>query len=81
MFSASEEKLVGIASLTENKAFITACEKNKIRFSRLKYNLEKQGVKNYNLMQEDSRFLNDYFKFDKILLDSPCSRVRNRWSF
>ena len=24
-------------------------------------------------MKEDSRFLNDYFKFDKILLDSPCS--------
>ena len=24
-------------------------------------------------MKEDSRFLSDYFKFDKILLDSPCS--------
>ena len=67
-----------IASLTENKAFITACEKNKIRFDRLKYNLEKQDVKNFNLMKEDSRNLNDYFKFDKILLDSPCSRKRNR---
>lgn len=63
-----------IASVTENKAFITACEKNAIRFDRLKYNLEKQGVKNFNLMKEDSRNLNNFFKFDKILLDSPCSR-------
>ena len=73
MCSAPGGKATQIASLTENKAFITACEKNKIRFDRLKYNLEKQGIKNYNLMKEDSRFLSDYFKFDKILLDSPCS--------
>lgn len=62
-----------IASQTQNKVFITACEKNKIRFDRLKYNLEKQGIKNYNLLKEDSRNLNDYFRFDKVLLDSPCS--------
>ena len=68
-----------IASLSENKAFITACEKNRIRFDRLKYNLEKQGVKNYNLMKEDSRNLSDYFKFDKILLDTPCSRKWNKY--
>ena len=73
MCSAPGGKTTQIASLSENKAFITACEKNKIRFDRLKYNLEKQGIKNYNLMKEDSRFLSDYFKFDKILLDSPCS--------
>lgn len=71
-------KTTQIASQTDNKAFITACEKNKIRFDRLKYNLEKQGVKNFNLMKEDSRNLNDYFKFNKILLDSPCSRKWNR---
>ena len=63
-----------IASITNNKAYITACEKNKIRFARLKYNIEKQNVKKIDLMKEDSRNLSDYFKFDKILLDSPCSR-------
>ena len=67
-----------IASLTNNKSFITACENNKIRFERLRYNLEKQSVKNCNLMKEDSRRLSDYFKFDKILLDSPCSRKWNK---
>lgn len=67
-----------ILSITDNKAFVTACEKNKIRFDRLKYNLEKQGARNYNLMKEDSRNLDEFFRFDKILLDSPCSRKWNR---
>ena len=66
-------KTTQIASLTDNKVFITACERNRIRFDRLKYNLEKQGVKNFNLMKEDSRDLSDYFKFDKILLDTSCT--------
>ena len=62
-----------IASITENKAFITACEKNKIRAEKLKYNLQKQGVTCVNIMAEDARKLSDYFSFDKILLDAPCS--------
>ena len=62
-----------IASITNNKAMITACEKDKIRFERLKYNIEKQNVKRINLMNIDSLKLDDYFKFDKILLDAPCS--------
>ncbi|MBR1539955.1 MAG: RsmB/NOP family class I SAM-dependent RNA methyltransferase [Clostridia bacterium] len=73
MCAAPGGKTTQIASITNNRAFITACEKNKIRYDRLKFNLEKQRVKNFNLMQEDSRNLNDFFKFDKILLDTPCS--------
>jgi len=64
--------------MCNNKIMITACEKNKIRFERLKYNLEKQGVKCVNCMNIDSRNLSDYFSFDKILLDSPCSRKWNK---
>ena len=52
---------------------ITACEKNKIRAERLKYNLEKQGVRCANVIIEDARKLNDFFSFDKVLLDAPCS--------
>ena len=52
---------------------ITACEKNKIRSDRLKYNLEKQCANRVNLMYEDARKLDDMFSFDKILLDAPCS--------
>ena len=39
----------------------------------MKYNLQKQGVGNVNVMQEDARKLSDFFSFDKILLDAPCS--------
>ena len=73
MTAAPGGKTTQIAAIAENKVFITACEKNKIRYDRLKYNVEKQGVKNINIMQEDSRKLSDYFSFDKILLDAPCS--------
>ncbi|MBO4815439.1 MAG: hypothetical protein J5507_00425 [Clostridia bacterium] len=62
-----------MAALSENKAMITACEKNKIRGERLKYNLEKQGTKRTTVILKDSRNLDNFFSFDKILLDSPCS--------
>ena len=73
MTAAPGGKTTEIAALTENKIYITACEKNKIRAERLKFNLQKQGVKSANVMVEDARKLSDYFSFDKILLDAPCS--------
>lgn len=73
MTAAPGGKTTEIAALTENKVYITACEKNKIRAERLKFNLQKQGVKLANVMVEDARKLSDYFSFDKILLDAPCS--------
>lgn len=73
MTAAPGGKTTEIAALTENKVYITACEKNKIRAERLKFNLQKQGVKSANVMVEDARKLSDYFSFDKILLDAPCS--------
>ena len=59
--------------MCDNKVYITACEKNKIRGERLKYNLDKQGIKCVNVMLADSRNLSDFFSFDKVLLDAPCS--------
>lgn len=38
----------------------------------MKYNLEKQGAKVY-VMTEDARKIDDFFSFDQILLDAPCS--------
>ena len=73
MAAAPGGKTTQIASISENKAMITACEKNKIRAERLKYNLQKQGVTCANVMIEDARKLSDFFSFDKILLDAPCS--------
>lgn len=73
MTAAPGGKTTQIAMIANNKALITACEKNKIRYDRLAYNVAKQGAKGINLMQEDSRKLSNYFSFDKILLDAPCS--------
>ena len=73
MCSAPGGKTTEIAALTKNNAHITACEMNKIRCDRLKYNIEKQGATSVYVMQEDSRRINDFFSFDQILLDAPCS--------
>ena len=73
MAAAPGGKTTQIAALTNNKCMITACEKNKIRAERLKYNIQKQGVGCVNIMLEDARNLSDFFSFDKILLDAPCS--------
>jgi 16S rRNA C967 or C1407 C5-methylase (RsmB/RsmF family) len=77
MAAAPGGKTTQIAALTQNNAHITACEMNKIRAERLKYNVEKQGANSVYIMQEDSRKINDFFSFDQILLDAPCSRKRN----
>lgn len=73
MTAAPGGKTTQIAALSNNQCFITACEKNKIRLDRLKYNLEKQGATSTNVMNIDARKLDDFFSFDKVLLDAPCS--------
>ena len=73
MTAAPGGKTTQMASISKNKALITACEKNKIRAERLKYNIEKQGANRVNVLIEDARNLDNYFSFDKILLDAPCS--------
>lgn len=73
MAAAPGGKTTQMANLSNNKAMITACEKNKIRAERLKYNLEKQGASRVTVMMKDARRLDDFFSFDKILLDAPCS--------
>lgn len=73
MAAAPGGKTTQIASLTNNKAHITACEMNKIRAEKLKYNIQKQGATSVYVMETDSRRISDFFSFDQILLDSPCS--------
>lgn len=73
MCAAPGGKTTELASLTNNNANITACELNKIRIEKLKYNIEKQGATSVYIIQEDGRRINDFFSFDNILLDAPCS--------
>ena len=73
MAAAPGGKTTQMAAISGGKAQITACEKNKIRADRLKYNIDRQGAKGVCVMVEDARKLDDFFSFDKILLDAPCS--------
>lgn len=73
MCAAPGGKTTQMAALSENKAHITACEMNHIRMERLKYNIEKQGASCIYAMQKDARIIDDFFSFDSILLDAPCS--------
>lgn len=73
MAAAPGGKTTQMAALTNNKAHITACELNKIRAEKLKYNIQKQGASSVYVMETDSRRISDFFSFDQILLDSPCS--------
>ena len=73
MAAAPGGKTTQIAALTNNRAHITACEKNKIRAERLKYNIDKQGATCVFIMEKDSRYIDNFFSFDQILLDAPCS--------
>jgi len=73
MAAAPGGKTTQIAALTGNQAMVTACEMNKIRADRLKYNVQRQGATRVTVMNIDSRNLDDLFSFDRILLDAPCS--------
>ena len=73
MAAAPGGKTTQIAALTGNQAMVTACEMNKIRAKRLRYNVQRQGATRVTVMNIDSRNLDDLFSFDRILLDAPCS--------
>ena len=64
-------KTTQIAALSG--AYITACEMHAPRAEKLEYNLNKLGDRNVTVMRCDARKLDDFFSFDRILLDAPCS--------
>ena len=73
MAAAPGGKTTQMAAISENKANITACEMHAIRAEKLKYNIEKQGANSVYIMIRDARRIDDFFRFDQILLDAPCS--------
>ena len=73
MTAAPGGKTTQIASMIKNKSRITAIEMNKIRAEKLKFNIQKQGATCVYVMEQDARKIDDFFSFDEILLDAPCS--------
>lgn len=73
MAAAPGGKTTQMAALSSNKARITACEMNTIRAKRLEYNVTQQHASSVVVINQDSRRLDEFFSFDQILLDAPCS--------
>ncbi len=73
MCAAPGGKTSELAALTGNRAHLTACELHAPRAEKLAYNLEKLGVRNVNVMRCDARRLDEFFSFDRILIDAPCT--------
>ncbi|MDO4436967.1 MAG: RsmB/NOP family class I SAM-dependent RNA methyltransferase [Coriobacteriaceae bacterium] len=73
MCAAPGGKTSQIAALVGNNAHITACEMSAPRAEKLDFNLKKLGAANVNIMRTDARKLDEFFRFDQILLDAPCT--------
>ena len=74
MCAAPGSKTTQLAQLMNNKGRIIALDANNPRLASLQNNLERCGVTNTLVYKKDARFAEDLdLKFDKILLDAPCS--------
>lgn len=72
MCAAPGGKTSEIAALAPG-AHLTACEMSTPRAEKLTHNLAKLGVTGANVMRVDARRLDEFFSFDQILLDAPCT--------
>ena len=72
MCAAPGGKTTQIAALARG-AYVTACEMHAPRADKLEHNLEKLGARNVTVMRTDARRLDEFFSFDRILVDAPCS--------
>ncbi|WP_306792646.1 RsmB/NOP family class I SAM-dependent RNA methyltransferase [Collinsella ureilytica] len=72
MCAAPGGKTTELAAI-DPTARITACEMHAPRAERLQYNLKKLGATNVQVMRSDARRLDEFFSFDHILLDAPCT--------
>lgn len=73
MCSAPGGKLTHLSALMNNTGSIVAYEIKTNKISLIKSNLERMGVKNVMLINDDALTINDSQQFDNILLDAPCS--------
>ncbi|KUG25342.1 ribosomal rna small subunit methyltransferase b [hydrocarbon metagenome] len=66
-------KTAHLAELMNNEGEIIAIDQFESRLNILAKNLERMKVKNVKLLVADSREFNDEQKFDRVLIDVPCS--------
>ncbi len=73
MCAAPGGKTTQLVALGGKGTCVTACEISAPRAEKLEYNLGKLGAGNVVVMRQDARRLDDFFRFDRILVDAPCS--------
>ncbi|MGV8168638.1 MAG: NOL1/NOP2/sun family putative RNA methylase [Candidatus Nanoarchaeia archaeon] len=74
MAASPGSKTTQMAQLMKNKGVILALDNDRRRLDSLQNNLERLSVTNTIILKKDARFVSDLnVKFDKILLDAPCS--------
>jgi 16S rRNA (cytosine967-C5)-methyltransferase len=73
LFAAPGGKTSLLADLMQNKGEIVAIDKYDSRLKILEKNLQRLQITNVKLIEADALEFNDSEKFDKILLDVPCS--------
>ena len=68
-------KMSHLCQLTSNKARVVGFDRNELKISKTRTQLERLGCTNYNLVAYDSRYVDiDYsLKPDRILVDPPCT--------
>ena len=72
MCSAPGGKATLLSSIMKNKINLTLVEFKKSRYEKLLYNIDLQKTKALTINQ-DARNLDEFLKFDGILLDAPCT--------
>ncbi|MEZ0345352.1 MAG: RsmB/NOP family class I SAM-dependent RNA methyltransferase [Infirmifilum sp.] len=66
-------KTSAIQQLSANEAEVVAVDVSRRRVREMKALLSKLGVRNVHIVTSDSRLLRFARKFDKVLLDAPCT--------
>ncbi|CXI42425.1 RNA methyltransferase, putative [Plasmodium berghei] len=75
MCAAPGGKCTFICTIQKNKGIVYANDINKLRCKAIEAHAARMGINNLIITSFDSLKINKYFKFkfDKILLDAPCS--------
>lgn len=73
--AAPGSKTSHIASLMGDKGEITAVDISSKRLERVKQNCDRLGIKSVKVMEGDAQTINLNIKFDRILVDAPCSNT------
>lgn len=73
--AAPGSKTTQLAALMNGKGYILANELDKLRYEKLKYNVNSQGADIVEVVNGRGEKIGEQYqeKFDKVLLDTPCS--------